>query len=202
MQFLKLVFITLILFSNFALANDYSLLIIGDSLTEGYGVSKEAAYPSQLEKLLVADGKKIKIINAGSSGSTSASLEKRLSWHLKKKPTHLMIALGANDGLRGVEPESMRKNLSSAIQKAQGAGIKVIFAGMKMPLNYGKQYREKYEKVFTDLGKTKGVFFIPFLLKGVGGIKKLNQADGIHPNEVGHKKMAEFLFETLKGEFK
>jgi len=191
-------FVFILALPLFALAEGATLLIVGDSLTEGYGVSKEAAYPAQLEKLFQDKGVALKVVNAGSSGSTSASLGKRLAWHLKKKPTHMLIALGANDGLRGIEPESMRKNLKEGIEKAQLEGIKVILAGMKMPLNYGKAYRQRYEKVFEDLGKTKGVTFIPFLLKNVGGVKELNQADGIHPNEKGHQKMAEFLFQSLK----
>ncbi len=176
------------------------ILIVGDSLTAGYGVSKEAAYPSQLQKLLEKDHPEVKVIGAGSSGSTSASAISRLKWHLKAKPTHLVLALGANDGLRGVKLESTKKNLSEAIDLAKEKGIKVYLAGMLLPTNYGKKYRTEFKSLFKDLAKEKGVKFIPFLLKGVGGRPELNLADGIHPNEKGHKIVAQTVFNALKGD--
>lgn len=178
-------------------------LIIGDSLTAGYGVSKEAAYPRQLELLFQEQGYKIQVLNAGSSGSTSASLKRRLQWHIKAQPKYIMIALGANDGLRGIPVSQTYANLKKSIEFAQKRKIQVILAGMKMPLNYGKKYRTDFEKTYKKLAKVfPEVIFIPFLLKDVGGVKDLNLADGIHPNEKGQKKIAQLLFKSLKGQLK
>jgi acyl-CoA thioesterase-1 len=180
------------------------ILILGDSLTEGYGVSKKDAFPAILENLLnknsskKANAKKFKVVAAGSSGSTSASAVKRLKWHLKAKPSLLILALGGNDGLRGLKPKATQDNLDKAIDFAKSKNIKVILAGMKIPTNYGKDYRKDFEKTYTELVKKHNLEFIPFLLKDVGGVKKLNLADGIHPNEEGHKIIAKTLYQKLK----
>jgi len=176
------------------------ILILGDSLTEGYGVSKNDAFPALLEKLLNQknQNKIFKVVAAGSSGSTTASAFKRLKWHLKKKPELLVLALGGNDGLRGLKPEATKANLDKAITFAKAKKIKVVLAGMKIPMNYGEDYREAYEKTFTDLSKKHDVFLIPFLLKGVGGVKDLNLPDGIHPNEKGHRIISKTLYKHVK----
>ncbi len=179
-----------------------TLLIIGDSLTEGYGVSKSSAYPAQLQKLFEKNNIPIKVRNAGSSGSTTASLKGRLKWHLKKKPDYVMIALGANDGLRGFPIESTEKNLSEGIKIAMENNIKVILAGMLLPMNFGNEYRAQFEGMYKSLVKQHDVIFIPFLLKGVGGVKELNLSDGIHPNEKGYSAVAKTVFEVLKGSLK
>ncbi len=176
------------------------LVVIGDSLTAGYGVSKEAAFPSQLQRLLKEKGKKVEVINAGTSGSTSASALRRVKWHMRGKPKILLLALGANDGLRGLPVESTYKNLASAIDFAQGKGVKVYLAGMKIPMNYGKKYRADFEKTYQKLVREKKVGLIPFLLEGVGGEKALNLSDGIHPNEKGHLKIAQTLANFFEGE--
>jgi acyl-CoA thioesterase-1 len=176
------------------------LLIIGDSLTEGYGVSQKAAYPAQLEQLIQKNKKNYKVINAGSSGSTTASAVQRMKWHMRKVPRVVILALGANDGLRGFPVESTKENLSKAIDLALSKKVKVYLAGMKLPMNYGKKYRADFERVFTELVKEKKIGFIPFLLKGVGGQPEYNLADGIHPNEKGHKKLAKTVYEAIKGD--
>jgi acyl-CoA thioesterase-1 len=176
------------------------ILIVGDSLTAGYGVAKEQAFPALLEKNIQKTWPDIRVINAGSSGSTTASAVGRLRWHLKKKPFLLILALGANDGLRGTPLAATKKNLSDAIDLAKENGIKVYLAGMKLPMNYGSEYRDQFEKLFRDLVKTKNINEIPFLLKGVGVQPELNLADGIHPNEEGHKKIAATVYETIKGD--
>lgn len=183
-----------------AQAAEKRILIIGDSLTEGYGVSKESAYPNQLEKLIKKKFPNYKVINAGSSGSTSASAVPRMKWHLKKTPKILILALGGNDGLRGFPVEATKKNLSQAIDMALQKKTVVYLAGMKIPVNYGKKYRTEFEKVYNDLKKDKKIKMIPFLLKGVGGEPSLNLADGIHPNEKGHEKIAQTVFEAIKGD--
>lgn len=173
--------------------------MLGDSLTEGYGVKKENAYPALVEKKLHADGKtEWKVVNAGISGSTSASALSRVKWVSKSQPKILFLALGANDGLRGLPNSSTKKNLQAAIHYAKEQGIKVFLAGMMMPPNYGKEYTKSFEKIFPELAKAENIPLLPFLLQDVGGISKLNQTDGIHPNEAGHKIIATHVYDFLK----
>lgn len=195
----------LIGFSETTSKTETKILILGDSLTEGYGVSKDAAYSSLLDARLNSDPKtssrKWKVINSGVSGATTSSLPSRLKWLLSAKtgkPDWIIIALGANDGLRGFDHQESEKNLASAIEKIQSEKIKVILFGMAMPPNYGKKYTEEYRKIFPALAKKYKVPLLPFLLDGVAGKSDLNLSDGIHPNEKGHKIMAEKVFNFLK----
>ena len=174
------------------------IAILGDSLTEGYGVAKESSYPSLLEKKLQVENPGVKIINAGVSGSTSAGGVSRLGWVLKSKPDVLVVALGANDGLRGLSVSEMKKNLVKIIQKAKEVHIKVLVLGMKVPPNYGKEYEKDFEGAFSEIAKGEKVPLFPFLLADVAGRPNLNQADGIHPNEKGHKILAEKLLPFVK----
>lgn len=176
------------------------LVIIGDSLTEGYGVSKEQAFPALLEKLIQKDKLNWTVINAGISGSTTASAEQRLKWVLRSKPDMVMIALGANDGLRGVKVEESEKNLEKVIVAAQKENVKVILAGLYIPPNYGIEYGKKFRAIYENLAKKYKLRFISFLLEGVGGDPALNLADGIHPNEKGHQKIAENAFKVIRGD--
>jgi acyl-CoA thioesterase-1 len=180
------------------------ILCLGDSLTEGYGVAKEAAYPALMEADLRSRGyKDLNVVNAGISGSTSASGAGRLKWHLKAGvvPTVLLLALGGNDGLRGVDLAAVRKNLTATIDLAKESGIKhILVAGMKMPPNYGKDYTDGYAKLFGEVAKAEGVDLLPFLLVGVAGEHGLNQADGIHPNEAGHKIVAKTVADAVAAE--
>ena len=155
----------------------HKVIIIGDSLTEGYGVSKDKAFPALLEKKLQQNGhKELEVVNAGISGSTSASGPKRLLWLLKSQPKAVVIALGANDGLRGLSVENLKKNLSEMVKLAQKEKIPVLLVGMKVPPNYGKKYEKKFEQAFLEVAKKYKVPLMPFLLMGVGGEKGLNQA--------------------------
>lgn len=178
--------------------SDSTLVIIGDSLTEGYGIAKDQAYPALLEKKLQAAGLKWKIQNSGVSGSTSASGPKRIQWALKGKPQAVMLALGANDGLRGLSVQQLEDNLKKSIELVKKEKIKIYLAGILMPPNYGKDYAEKFAKVFPKVAKDTGTPLLPFLLEGVAANPKLNLPDGIHPNEEGHKIMAETVFQFLK----
>jgi acyl-CoA thioesterase I len=174
-----------------------TILFIGDSLTEGYNLSKEEAYPALIEKELRKKHQQVKVINGGVSGATSASGLKRLGWHLKAKPDILVLALGANDGLRGLKSTETEKNLSSVIEKAQSQGVEVILVGMKMPTNMGETYRREFEAVFHRLVKKYNIKFVPFLLEGVGGKAEYNLPDGIHPNAKGHEIMARTVLHVL-----
>lgn len=176
----------------------FVIIALGDSLTEGYGLSKEEAYPALLQERLQRTYPGVRIINAGVSGSTSASAESRLKWQLKNKPQMLFLALGANDGLRGLSTSAMKQNLQKTIELAQANKLHVILAGMRIPMNYGEDYRKKYEAVFADLAKTYKLVYVPFLLDGVATNKDLNLADGIHPNSAGYKVIADKLLPVFK----
>ncbi len=174
------------------------IIILGDSLTEGYGIDQQQSYPSLLRQRFKKEGASVQIVNAGSSGSTSASAVSRLKWLLKSKPDILMLALGGNDGLRGSKLTQTQDNLDKSIQLALSQNIKVVLAGMQIPTNYGKDYSSQFKQVFVTLSKKYNVIFIPFLLEGVGGVKKYNLPDGIHPNQEGHKKIAQLVYPYLK----
>lgn len=177
------------------------ILCLGDSLTEGLGVAREAAWPALLEAELKKSGfADVVVVNGGVSGSTTASGLGRLKWHLKgaTKPTLLILALGANDGLRGLELKPTRKNLEDVIRLAKTSGIPVLLAGMRIPPNYGATYADEFFKMFGDLAKSEAVPLLPFLLEGVGGERAMNQADGIHPNEAGHKVVAATVLQAVK----
>ena len=181
-------------------ASAQTILFLGDSLTEGYRLNKSEAYPALIEKELQKKKPALKVINGGVSGATTASGLKRLDWYLKAKPDVMVLALGANDGLRGLKVLEAEKNLSQVIEKAQSRGITVILAGMKMPTNYGESYRIEFEKVFPRLAKKYEITLIPFLLEGVGTKPELNLPDGIHPNPKGHEIMARTVLKYLEKE--
>jgi len=178
-----------------------SILFLGDSLTEGLGVSKSDSYPNLVEKLIKNKLKKeIKIINAGVSGSTTGDALSRIDWYLKRKPDIVFIALGANDGLRGLDLKTSEKNLEKIVQKSLNSGAKVLLAGMMIPPNYGPEYTKEFKNMYLKIKDKYKLAFLPFLLKDVAGEQKLNQADGIHPNEKGHKIIANEVFKFLKKE--
>jgi acyl-CoA thioesterase I len=164
-----------------------TILFIGDSLTEGYGVAKENGYVGLIEKELKGKGHDVKMLNGSVSGSTTSSGLKRLRWFLKAKPDILVLELGANDGLRGVKIDVSRNNLDEMIKVALENKIKVLLAGMMLPPNYGPEYTKDFKNMYLELSKKYNIKMIPFILEGVAGKKELNQADGIHPNEKGHK---------------
>jgi acyl-CoA thioesterase-1 len=191
---------SVVLLSSFNSHAAKKLIVLGDSLTEGYGVSKAAAYPALLEKKLHESGKKDwEVVNAGVSGSTTASAISRMKWLFKSKPQAVLLVLGANDGLRGLKIEDSEKNLGAAIEYANQQQVRVILGGLYMPPNYGAAYTEKFKNMYASLAKKYKVTFIPFVLDKVAGNPKYNLTDGIHPNEEGHKIIAENIFQTLKG---
>jgi len=182
--------------------NSFRILILGDSLTEGYGVSAQQAFPSLLEKKLNDEfssdkNSSYEIINAGISGSTSSGGVSRIEWLLKSKPDFLILALGGNDGLRGVPVEETKNNLEKIILAAKSKDIPTLLAGMKMPPNYGIEYTREFSKLFEDLANQENVPLIPFLLEGVGGNPAMNLPDRIHPNSAGHQKIAETVYQNL-----
>jgi acyl-CoA thioesterase I len=181
-----------------ALADERVVVCLGDSLTEGYGLAPEQSYPSLLERMLRERGHAIRVVNAGVSGSTSASAASRLRWQLRSRPDIVVIALGGNDGLRGVDVAATRANLSTAIDLAKQSGARVLLAGMKIPPNYGLEYTSKFEAVFPALAKQHDIALLPFLLEGVAANPGLNLPDGIHPNARGTEIVARNVLAALQ----
>jgi acyl-CoA thioesterase-1 len=174
------------------------VVCLGDSLTEGYGVEDEHAYPSVLERRLRERGRDVRVINAGINGSTSASAVSRLRWQLKAKPDVLVLALGGNDGLRGLDLEETEKNLSEAIVLAKSQDVRVVLAGMQIPPNYGPDYTRRFRALFPALAERHAVARIPFLLEGVAAQPELNLPDGIHPNAEGYERVVENVLAVLE----
>ncbi len=193
---MKFIFFFLLSFSAFA--ETTTILMLGDSLTEGYQLTREEAYPALVEKKLKAKNFDVKVINGGSAGATSASGLKRLDWYLKAKPKVMVLALGANDGLRGFKIPETEKFLASTIEKAQERGIKVILAGMQMPTNYGEAYRKEFENLYPKLSKKYKTGLIPFILVNVAAVPSLNLPDGIHPNAKGQDMVAETVAKSIE----
>ena len=161
------------------------LVALGDSLTAGLGLDVDDAYPARLERALRDDGYAVTVVNAGVSGDTSAAGLSRAEWALEGDVRILILALGGNDGLRGLPADQMKRNLSQILALAADRGIRVLLAGMEAPPNFGATYTAEFRAVFEDLAREHDVAFLPFLLDGVAADRALNQADGIHPNADG-----------------
>ena len=190
--------VLLLLVASPASAADHVIAALGDSLTAGLGVSPEEAYPAMLEARLRREGFEYRVINAGVSGDTSASGLRRIDWVLKLRPDVVIVALGANDGLRGQAPDVLRDNLTRIIERARAAGVRVLLAGMRVPPNYGDDYARAFAGVYPAVARATGVPLAPFLLDGVAGDARLNQPDGIHPTVEGQRVIAERLWPYLK----
>lgn len=173
-------------------------VILGDSLTEGYGVAQTAAFPALLQKKVEQDKLNWKVISSGSSGSTSASGLQRIKWIAKDKPDIVLVLLGSNDGLRGLKVEDTEKNLNDTIEWAKKNNITVALGQLHVPPNYGKDYEKKFSAVYAKVAAKNKIQLAPFLLDKVAGNKDLNLADGIHPNEKGHQIVADNLYPFIK----
>lgn len=176
------------------------ILFYGDSLTAGYGLSTEEAFPAVVGRKLQEKGTTVKIVNAGLSGETSAGGLNRLEWVLKQPVDIFVLELGANDGLRGLPLEQTQNNLQSIIDKvmAKYPKAKIVIAGMLVPPNMGPDYTASFRKIFPDLARKNKATLIPFLLKDVAGQEKLNIADGIHPNAEGHRIVADNVLKVIE----
>lgn len=175
-----------------------TIVALGDSLTAGYGVAPHEAYPALLEAALRREGYRYRVLNAGVSGDTSAGGLRRVDWVLRSRPEVAIVALGANDGLRGLPVPAMRENLERIVRRFQEAGARVLLAGMRIPPNYGADYAREFAAAFPAVARSTGARLMPFLLKGVAANPALNQADGIHPNGAGHGAIADRLLTHLK----
>ena len=174
------------------------IVFLGDSLTAGLGLPVEESYPALIQRRLEQAGYAYEVVNAGVSGDTSAGGLRRLDWSLDGDVRVLIVALGGNDGLRGLPPDDLKKNLSSILDRAADRHVTVILAGMEAPPNNGREYTDQFRAVYLELAKTRNVRLIPFLLDGVAGDPTLNQADGIHPNTRGAGIVADVVWRTLQ----
>lgn len=175
-----------------------TLVAFGDSLTAGLGVPVDEAYPARLERRLREHGFTYRVVNAGVSGDTTAGGLRRVDWVLKSRPRIVILALGANDGLRGLAPERTRDNLAQIIERLQAAGATVVLAGMRVPPNYGDEYAAAFAAIFPDLARRYGLPLIPFFLDGVAANPALNQSDGIHPNAEGYQVIVDHIWPILR----
>ncbi|MGV3591465.1 MAG: arylesterase [Gammaproteobacteria bacterium] len=176
----------------------FTILFLGDSLTEGLGLDERENFPSLIARRFETEGRtNVEVVNAGVSGPTSASGLSRLQWFARSQPDLLVLALGANDGLRGLDVNEMKKNLAATIEFAQANGIEVALTGMLVPPNMGPEYTSAFAQVFPDLATQYDLPLLPFLLEGVAAVPELNQADGIHPNVEGTKIVAETVYDFL-----
>ncbi len=175
------------------------ILFLGDSLTAGYYLDPDDAYPALIQRRLDRKGGHWRAVNAGVSGDTSADGVQRLPWLLRQRVDILVLALGANDALRGQPIDHIRGQLSAIIEQTRAAypDVRVVLAGMRMPTNYGADYTEAFASLFIDLAETYDAVLIPFLLEGVAGDPDLNLSDGIHPTEAGHRIMADTVWTYL-----
>jgi len=167
------------------------LLMLGDSITAGYGLARNEGPPARIQALLRAKGRHVRVIDAGVSGDTSAGGRARLDWALADRPQAAIVALGGNDALRGLTPQQMRANLAAILDRLAQRNIPALLAGMMAPPNLGRDYGDEFRAVFTDLARERpGVVFYPFLLDGVAGEPRLNQPDRIHPTAEGAEEIA------------
>lgn len=176
------------------------ILFVGTSLTAGLGLEPEQAYPALVQKMLDAAGLRYRVVNAGVSGETSAGARRRIAWLLRQPVAVLVLETGANDGLRGQDPEATRENIQAILDAARGSKPppKLALAAMEALPNYGDAYRRRFRAIYPELAKQNRARLIPFLLEGVAGNPALNQPDGIHPTAAGQERVAENVWKALR----
>lgn len=175
------------------------ILFFGNSLTAGYGLDEEDAFPALVQDKIDSVGLEYTVINGGLSGETTASGLNRLDWFLEEGPAVFVLELGGNDGLRGISVSETRKNLKAIIQKVKQSypDTEIVLAGMQIPPNMGQEYTEQFKGMYETIAAEESVHLIPFLLEGVAGDPELNLPDGIHPTEEGHEIVAETVWENI-----
>jgi acyl-CoA thioesterase-1 len=173
------------------------IVALGDSLTAGYGLDPGDAYPTQLQARVDAAGLDYQVVNMGVSGDTSAGGLRRLDWALEGDVRVLIVALGGNDGLRGLPPEELARNLEGIVDYARARGIAVLLCGMEAPPNFGGAYTRAFREAFVRVARDNDVVLLPFLLEGIAGVPSLNQPDGIHPTAEGARRMADLVWARL-----
>jgi acyl-CoA thioesterase-1 len=177
-----------------------TILFLGTSLTAGYGIDPEQAYPALIQKKIDEAGLDYRVVNAGVSGETSAGARRRVDWLLQQPVSILVLETGANDGLRGLPPDALRSNIQAIFDRARQLqpSIKLVLLGMRIPPNYGRGYTRQFETVYPEVARANQATLVPFLLEGVGGVAAWNQPDGVHPTAQGQRKMAETVWRVLE----
>jgi len=170
------------------------IVAMGDSLTEGFGVEPDNAYPAQLERKLLADGYNVRVINAGNSGETSSGALSRIDWVLGLEPEIVILGTGGNDGLRGIDTDVTDENLRQLVERFQQEGVIVVLTGMEMVANMGEEYTSAFRSIYPAVADEYGLIFMPFFLEGVATDPALNQADFIHPTAEGYAIVVEALY--------
>lgn len=173
------------------------ILAFGDSLVHGYGLAAKDAFPAQLERALIKRGQRVRVINGGNSGETTAGGLARLDWTLADTPDLVLVVLGANDGLRGIDPKETYANLDAILARLKAKGVAVLLAGMLAPRNLGPDYAEAFDAIYPRLAKKHDVAFYPFFLEGVAMERAFTQADGLHPNAAGVAEIVERMTPTV-----
>ncbi len=181
-------------------AETKTIVFFGDSLTAGYGVDLEEAYPALIQRKIDEAGLPWRVVNAGLSGETTAGGLRRLDWILRQRVDIFVIELGGNDGLRGIAPTVTRSNLNRMIERIRQVhpDVKVVIAGMQLPTNLGPEHIRDFAAIFPEVARARDAVLIPFLLDRVGGVPTLNQPDGIHPTAEGHQIVADTVWRTLQ----
>ena len=177
-----------------------AVVFLGTSLTAGLGLEPDQAYPALLQRKIDSAGLGYRVVNAGVSGETSAGARQRIDWVLREPVAVLVVETGANDGLRGLPPDSLRANIQAMLEPRPSESSpppKWSSLGMRVPPNYGRTYSQQFQAVYPELARANGAELVPFLLEGVGGVASLNQADGIHPTAEGQRRMAETVWRVL-----
>ena len=177
-----------------------TILFYGNSLTTGFGIGPDSAYPQLIQEKVDRLEWPFRVINGGVGGETSAGGLSRIDWVLRNRVDVFVLELGGNDGLRGVDPRATRRNLQAIIRrvKTRYPETKIILAGMRAPPNLGPAFTTAFRAIYPELAEAENVFLIPFILEGVGGIAELNLPDGIHPTAAGHAIMAENVWKVLE----
>jgi len=194
------IFLCGLMLSVDAFAQEKQILIFGDSITAGFGLEEQNAFPAFIQQKIDSLGMEYNVVNAGLSGETSAGGLRRIDWVLQQQVDVFVLELGGNDGLRGIDPENTKQNLQGIIRKVEETypDAEIILTGMEAPPNMGEQYTSRFRSLFYELAEENDVIFMPFILEGVAGVPELNQGDGIHPTEEGHRLIAENLWVYLE----
>ena len=176
------------------------MVFLGTSLTAGLGLEPEQAFPALIQQKIDSAGLEYRVVNAGVSGETSAGARRRVEWLLRQPVSVLVVETGANDGLRGLPPDSLRANIQAVFDRAKALRPtpKLVLVGMQVPPNLGRAYSQRFQAIYPELARENGAELVPFLLEGVGGIARLNQPDGIHPTAEGQRIMAETVWRVLE----
>jgi acyl-CoA thioesterase I len=203
MNVIKVTSLVLTIFFTFATVqaqDNKTILFFGDSITAGYGLDEEQAFPALIQEKIDENGLNYRVVNAGSSGETSAGGLRRVDWILQQKVDLFVLELGGNDGLRGIDPENTKNNLQGIMDKVKESypDAVIVLTGMEAPPNMGQDYTQAFRSVFSDLAEANDVIYLPFILEGVAGDPDLNLPDGIHPTDEGHEIIAENLWNVLR----